>query len=438
MPAVSFVVNGSLAGVSERFLPLCLDFAKRNDWTAEFHVTDKAESGVDAAKGAALDGADLVVAVGGDGTVRGCAEGLASTGVPLGIVPHGTANLLARTLGIPSHLHMALNIALGTPDCVDRRIDLAIADREPFTAMAGMGLDAAVVAGTKLKHQFGWLAYAMSGAAHLALPPARFTIKCDDGPPIERTARSVVVGNSGLLPGGFSLLPDARLDDGLLDVGVLAPHGPLGWPRVATRVLTRSDHQDRMLERFQARKVEIISHVTLPREVDGEVLTPGHSLTVTVLPGALTVRMPAARQRTASGPAGRGVNRGGPRRAPPGSLSAPEITGDIPVPALKCESRWMENLPAIVEAAARGLAGANLTVLNGTQGVSEVVAGLVGQGMSILELLKNAAANGNGTSPSAVTGQVAGQVAGTVTGTVTEGRDPAGAPGGMAGVADVI
>jgi YegS/Rv2252/BmrU family lipid kinase len=301
MPAVSFVVNGSLAGVSGRFMPLCRQFAKRNGWTAEFHVTDKAEGGVAAARGAALDGADLVVAVGGDGTVRGCAEGLASTGVPLGIVPHGTANLLARTLGIPSHPHTALNIALGTPDCVDRRcvdrrIDLAIADGEPFTAMAGMGLDAAVVAGTKLKHQLGWLAYAMSGAIHLALPPTRFTIKLDDGPPIERTARSVVVGNSGLLPGGFRLLPDARLDDGVLDVGVLAPHGTLGWPRVATRVLTHSDHQDRMLERFQARRVQITSHVTLPREVDGEVITPGHALTVTVQPSALTVRMPARRR----------------------------------------------------------------------------------------------------------------------------------------------
>jgi flotillin len=84
--------------------------------------------------------------------------------------------------------------------------------------------------------------------------------------------------------------------------------------------------------------------------------------------------------------------------------------------------RLMENLPAIVEAAARGLAGANLTVLNGTEGVSEVVAGLVGQGMSILELLKNAAANGHGTSPSAVTAGV------------TEGREQAEVPGGVAGV----
>jgi flotillin len=65
--------------------------------------------------------------------------------------------------------------------------------------------------------------------------------------------------------------------------------------------------------------------------------------------------------------------------------------------------RLMENLPAIVEAAARGLAGANLTVLNGTQGVSEVVAGLVGQGMSILELLKHAAAPGIAAGPARVT-----------------------------------
>jgi YegS/Rv2252/BmrU family lipid kinase len=296
MPAVSFVVNGSLAGVRERFMPLCSQFAKRHGWTADFHITDKAEAGVAAAKGAALDGADLVVAVGGDGTVRGCAEGLASTGVPLGIVPHGTANLLARTLGIPGHPQPALDIALCTAARgTDWRIDLAVADRQPFTAMAGMGLDAAVVAGTKLKHQLGWLAYAMSGAVHLALPPTRFTIKLDDGQPIERTARSVVVGNSGLLPGGFNLLPDARLDDGVLDVAVLAPHGPLGWPRLATRVLTHSQHQDRMLERLQARRVEITSHVTLPREVDGEVISPGQTLTVNVEPSALTVRIPARR-----------------------------------------------------------------------------------------------------------------------------------------------
>jgi diacylglycerol kinase family enzyme len=272
---------------------LCREVAARHGWDAELRVTEKAEAGVAAASGAALDGAQLVVAVGGDGTVRSCAEGLARTGVPLGIVPHGTANLLARSLRIPGHPRAALRVALGSgAGAVDRTIDLAAADGVPFTAMAGMGLDAAVVAATKMKHQLGWLAYAMSGAAHLALPPARFAIALDGAAPFERAARSVVVGNSGLLPGGFGLLPDARLDDGLLDVGVLAPHGPLGWPRLAARVLTHSRRQDKMLERFQARRVEITASVTLPREVDGEVVPAGRTLTVTVQAGALTVRVP--------------------------------------------------------------------------------------------------------------------------------------------------
>jgi YegS/Rv2252/BmrU family lipid kinase len=291
MPGVAFVVNGSLVRGGGQLVALCREAAARSGWRAEVFVTDKAEAGVSAACGAALDGADLVVAVGGDGTVRGCAEGLARTGVPLGVVPHGTANLLARTLRIPGQPKAALAVALDSGS-VDRTIDLAVADGVPFTAMAGMGLDAAVVAGTKLKHQFGWLAYAMSGAVHLALPPVRFTIRLDDGAPIEREARSVVAGNSGLLPGGFSLLPDARLDDGLLDVGVLAPHGPFGWTRLAARVLTHSHRQDRMLERFKARKVEIAAQTLLPREVDGELVSAGHALTVAIAPSALTVRMP--------------------------------------------------------------------------------------------------------------------------------------------------
>jgi diacylglycerol kinase family enzyme len=158
--------------------------------------------------------------------------------------------------------------------------------------MAGMGLDAAVVAATHLKHQIGWLAYAVSGAAHLALPPATFTIRLDGGEPFTRAARCVVAGNSGLLPGGFRLLPAARLDDGLLDVGILAPAGPAGWARVAARVLARSTYEDRQLERFRARRVEVTADVSLPREVDGEVIYAGHSLTVEVRPRALLVRSP--------------------------------------------------------------------------------------------------------------------------------------------------
>jgi diacylglycerol kinase (ATP) len=296
MPAVAFIVNGTLARAGHRFRGLCQELAGAAGWTPDFQITRKAGDGTEAARRAALAGADLVVAVGGDGTVRCCAEGMAETGVPMGIVPLGTANLLARTLRIPAHPRAALRVALaaaGSGATTDRKIDLALADGIPFTAMAGMGLDAAVVAATHLKHQLGWLAYAMSGAAHLALPPATFTIRLDDGEPFTRVGQCVVAGNSGLLPGGFSLLPTARIDDGLLDVGILAPAGPLGWARVAARVLTHSHHQDRQLERFRARRVEVTASRPLPREVDGEVIFDEDSLTMELRPAALLVRAPA-------------------------------------------------------------------------------------------------------------------------------------------------
>jgi diacylglycerol kinase family enzyme len=165
--------------------------------------------------------------------------------------------------------------------------------------MAGIGLDAAVVGATAagLKGAAGWLGYAATGVRQLAGARTRFEIRLDGGEPLGRQARCVVVGNVGLLPGGFVLLPEARPDDGLLDVGILAPAGPLGWPRMGWRVLTRSRHDDAVLERYQARHVEIAAGAQLPRQADGELIGTAASLTVALAPGGLLVRVPATRRR---------------------------------------------------------------------------------------------------------------------------------------------
>jgi diacylglycerol kinase (ATP) len=160
--------------------------------------------------------------------------------------------------------------------------------------MAGIGLDAAVIGATReqLKRRFGWVGYAVSGVTKLSLPSRDFAVRLDDAEPLRRRARCVVVANAGLLPGGFTLLPRAKLDDGLLDVGILAPSGTWGWVQVAGRVLARGGRQDRSLERFQARRVQISADTDLPRQVDGEIVAPGRTLAVSVCPSALTVRQP--------------------------------------------------------------------------------------------------------------------------------------------------
>ena len=271
---VTFVVNRTLLRDPRRFLRRCRLAADDRGWKPWFAPTGGAEDGMAVTRRAVAAGASLVFAAGGDGTVRACAEALAGTRVPLAIVPLGTANLTARALGVPARADRAVEAGF---DGRDRRIDLALLDgsgldgtgldgtgldgtgldgtghdqpereqpeREQrsgternattFAAMAGIGLDAAVVeaADEQLKRRLGWVAYAVSGVTRLSQPPRDFTLRLDDAEPLRRRARCVVVANAGLLPGGFTLLPGARLDDGLLDVGILAPSGTWGWVRV--------------------------------------------------------------------------------------------------------------------------------------------------------------------------------------------------------------
>jgi undecaprenyl-diphosphatase len=314
MPAAVIVINPARIRDQRPLRRECCLAARAAGWELSFAETSPGDHGAGLARDAVAAGARLVVAAGGDGTVRACAQALAGTGVPLAIVPRGTANLAARALGVPARLGAAVAAGFGGED---RRIDLAEADGLPFAAMAGIGLDAAVVDGTPdlLKRRFGWLAYAAGGAIRLAGHRRTFTVSLDGGPPLTRLARSVVVGNVGLLPGGFALLPDARMDDNMLDVGILAPASPLGWGLVARRVITGSRRDDRNLERFRARRVEISAGAELPREVDGEVISPGRSLTVTLRPGALLVRVPGAGARRP------GVRRPGCGGEHPGPVS---------------------------------------------------------------------------------------------------------------------
>jgi len=284
------VLNPARVRGAARVAARCAAAARAGGWDWLLAETTADDPGTGLARDAVRAGARLIVAVGGDGTVRACAQALAGTAVPLAIVPRGTANLAARALGIPSRLDAALACGLTGHD---RRIDLAAADGLTFVAMAGLGTDAAVVgaAPAGLKARTGWLAYAAAGAWHAPGRPAAFDISLD-GMPLACRARSVVVGNAGLLPGGGQQHEPARLDDGQLDVGILAPASLLGWVRVARRVLTASRRDDRYLARYRARRVEIRADREMPRQADGEMIEPGRSLTVTVLPAALLVRVP--------------------------------------------------------------------------------------------------------------------------------------------------
>jgi diacylglycerol kinase family enzyme len=291
----ALVVNGARVREAARLRDACQRAAAAAGWRSPLLLaTTPDDPGTGQASRAVQAGAELVVVVGGDGTVRACAQALVGTDVPLAIIPVGSANLTARALGLPGRLVPALGVAFGGQS---RRIDLGIADGWVFAAMAGIGLDAAVVAGARglAKRLVGWPAYAAAATGQLLRRPVTVTIRLDGGEPLTRLAQCVTVGNSGALPGGFAIMPDARLDDGRLDVVVLAPSGPLGWTDVGYRVASGSRRDDVQLERFRAGTVEVRAvapAVELPRQVDGELIEPSTALAVRVLPAALLVRVP--------------------------------------------------------------------------------------------------------------------------------------------------
>ncbi|MDQ1615885.1 MAG: hypothetical protein QOJ60_1824 [Actinomycetota bacterium] len=253
--------------------------------------TTAADPGVSMCRRAVDEQCDVVFVCGGDGTVMAAVTALAGTDVPMAILPAGTGNLLARNLELPiGNDVVALKIGLHGRD---RRIDVAAIDDRKFAVMAGLGFDAAIMrdAPEGLKARFGWAAYVVSAAKHLRGRGIRVKLTVDDGSPIHRRVRTVVVGNVGRLQANIPLLPDAQADDGILDVVLIAPRHLLDWARVTGRVLRRAHVPDRRMERFRGRHVVIETSRPQPRQLDGDLIEEGTVMDIRIEPASLIVRV---------------------------------------------------------------------------------------------------------------------------------------------------
>ncbi len=244
-------------------------------------------------------GATVVLACGGDGTVRAALTVLAGTDTSLAVLPMGTGNLLARNLGIPiDDRAAAVAIALGDQERVldVGRVenDDSTARTERFAIMAGIGMDAAIMrdAPATVKAKIGWPAYLISGVRQLRRPGVRARISVDGHPARRARAQTIVIGNMGSLQGGIDLLPDAEPDDGRLDVAVLVSRGLLDWARIIFRVLTRRTDVDDRFTADQGERIEVRLLTPQPRQLDGDPIPPRDRLVVQIEPGAIRVRVP--------------------------------------------------------------------------------------------------------------------------------------------------
>jgi YegS/Rv2252/BmrU family lipid kinase len=271
--------------------------AQESGWQqVSWWETTVEDTGYRMAHEAAVSGADLVLAIGGDGTIRAVCEELAGTGIPVGIVPAGTGNLLARNLSIPLYLRAAVDVGLNGQD---RAIDMVRVTGDEmedatFLVMAGMGFDAAIMEGVNegFKAKVGWLAYVWSALKALMFPAIRVEVSVDGGPFTRHRARTLVIGNVGHLQAGMPLIPDAAIDDGKLDVVMLYPRRFLSWLPIAARVFTRSKRTDETITRMTGREVIVRTQAPAPRQLDGDLIAPGKEIRAECIHGRLLVRVP--------------------------------------------------------------------------------------------------------------------------------------------------
>lgn len=259
------------------------------------------EPGGAQAREAVTSGADLVVVAGGDGTVREVASVLSGTGIPMGVVPIGTANLLSRNLGLrPQDLEANVRLAIAGHDrTIDiGRIWLETPDHPHapyetvFLVVAGFGMDAAAISQTSevLKRRLGWVAYFDSLVRRVFEVGEEIAITLDDGDEQHVELRTLMVGNCGLIPAGIRLIPDAILDDGQLDVVIMTPTTPIGWLPIAGKILLRHRYKIDDLHHRPARSVVARPTHPLAVQLDGDVVDAVSCATIRIEPSSLRVR----------------------------------------------------------------------------------------------------------------------------------------------------
>jgi diacylglycerol kinase family enzyme len=272
-------------------------------WETPLWVETTAEDpGTGQARQAVADGATLVCPLGGDGTVRAVAAALVGTETPLGLLPGGTGNLLARNLNLPvDNLDDALKVALtGQNKSVDvgrLTVDHSGEDEKVeehiFLIMAGLGFDAAIMADApeRLKNTVGPLAYTFSAAKNLRGPQFKVSMKIDDEPELSRRTRTVVIGNCGKLTGGLVLMPQAQVDDGWLDAVILSPAGVVGWVAVAGRLISKKRKGHQRVDHHRLKSATIRCDRPQEVQIDGDTMGKARALSATVDPLALVVRV---------------------------------------------------------------------------------------------------------------------------------------------------
>ncbi len=262
-----------------------------SSWDFDIVLTERRGHGYHLAKEAVIRGYELVVAIGGDGTVKEVGSGLVRTGVALGIIPTGSGNGLARDLDIPLNLKGACQSLL---DGRRREVDTGVINGRYFFGTTGLGFDARVglLYNGRGKKPRGVLPYFYIGVKEFFLfRPEPFQVQIDERH-LEVSPLLITIANCRQYGGGAQIAPRAKIDDGLLDLCILKnmslPRALLNLPKLFTGKIDSIPQMDY----HQVAQAEIIREKPGPIHVDGDPFIEASRLKVSVLHKSLVVWAP--------------------------------------------------------------------------------------------------------------------------------------------------
>ncbi|HEX8464754.1 MAG TPA: diacylglycerol kinase family protein [Abditibacterium sp.] len=279
MPEIAIVLNPRAGrGAGQKMRPRLEKWLAAESMDAQILVTEHRGHATELARAATGNGAEIVVAAGGDGTLGEVLNGIWGTNVKLGILPLGTGNDFARTLSIGADLELGLKVL---KDGFSRRVDVGTVEIEGksrfFLNVAGAGFDSRCAMRINehrpqiLSKMSGPSAYLVAVASELmSLKSAQLKLELD-GKLIEERAVLCAIANAKSYGGGMKVAPDAQIDDGLLDVCLIKDLGALQFARAFPGVFRGKHIHHPKVEMFRASKVTLESEPPLPVLVDGDI-----------------------------------------------------------------------------------------------------------------------------------------------------------------------
>ena len=293
---IAFIINPISGGIrKDNFPALIGKIIDRNRFDVEINFTRSASHNLELAQQAVEQKKDIVVAVGGDGTINNVAKYLVKTPVIFGIIPQGSGNGLARHLHIPIDNIKALSLI---NQLNYRTIDTGMANDYFFINVAGAGFDEHVSHMFAKAPKRGFWSYTKISLNEFARYKPRLYKINIDGQNLVLPAFIVCVANGSQYGNNAFIAPDAKLSDGLFDVSIMKPFKVYKMPFIGAALFLKKFSQSPYVHYFRGRNVTIIRPEAEVFNIDGEPVEMEKDVNIRILPSSLHLIVPTKDQES--------------------------------------------------------------------------------------------------------------------------------------------